>query len=117
MIEIAEFSPNEIDETKKMNIQEMKSIRFPPPTADEEIRAILAGRKTVTRRVVKPQPTEQPAKKMCRDDVWRLEWWDVNEFHSIKIPYRPGDILYVRETFFEHGGLRHWYRQDYVRLL
>ena len=32
---------------------DMKSLRFPPPTADEEIRAILANRKTATRRAVK----------------------------------------------------------------
>ncbi len=31
---------------------DMKSIRFPPPVADEMVRAILEGRKTVTRRVV-----------------------------------------------------------------
>ena len=36
---------------------------------------------------------------MCSDDVWRLEWWNVNEFHSIKIPYRPSGILYVQETW------------------
>lgn len=35
---------------------DMKSIRFPAPAADEMVRAILDGRKTVTRRVVRPPP-------------------------------------------------------------
>lgn len=65
----------------------------------EMVRAILDGRKTMTRRAVKPQPTGIPALKMYQDDVWRLEWWNLNEFHLIKVPICPGDILYVRETW------------------
>lgn len=34
----------------------MNHIRFPPPIADDMVRAILADRKTVTWRVMKPQP-------------------------------------------------------------
>lgn len=63
------------------------------------VRSIQENRKTVTRRAVKPQPVERPALKMCPDDVWRLEWWNVNEFNSIKVPICIGDILYVRETW------------------
>lgn len=37
----------------------MKSIYFPQPIADEMVRALLAGSKTVTRRVVKPKPVKQ----------------------------------------------------------
>lgn len=48
------------------------------------VRAILDGRKTVTRRVVKPQPTNTVTKIAAE------------RYHK---PYLPGQILYVRETW------------------
>ena len=60
------------------------------------VRAILDGRKTQTRRIVKPQPMW---------DVAPLEyanapgWWAPNEAEdSRKSPYRVGDVFYVRES-------------------
>lgn len=47
----------------------------------EMVRAILDGRKTCTRRIVKPQPTARYGAQ------------------CIMPPYQPGDILYVRETW------------------
>lgn len=67
------------------------------------VRAILAGRKAVTRRVMKPQP-------VLDGHFWRLGgagWGDnISSFHPVPChslynhaPYHPGDILWVRETW------------------
>ena len=67
----------------------------------EMVRAILEGRKTVTRRVVKPQPpaTSVVRKRSCAWD-WSF-WADCDMGHLMKPPYHPGDILWVRETWAE----------------
>lgn len=65
----------------------------------EMVRAILEGRKTVTRRVVKPQPpaTSVVRKRGC---AWGWSFWaDCDMGHLMQPPYKPGDILWVRETF------------------
>ena len=72
------------------------------------VRAILEGRKTVTRRVMKPQP-------VLDGQFWRLGgagWGDnISSFHPVPChslynhaPYHPGDILWVRETWCESLG-------------
>lgn len=65
----------------------------------EMVRAIMEGRKTVTRRVVKPQPpaTSVVRKRGCAWD-WSF-WEDCDMGHMMKLPYHPGDILWVRETW------------------
>lgn len=81
------------------------------------VRAILSGQKSMTRRVVKPQPEAIP------QHVWRPRdlgpnrqfWWpcsavrqmvDLGEMRSF-CPYGvPGDRLWVRETW------RHWPVRD-----
>lgn len=62
------------------------------------VRAILAGRKTVTRRVVKPQPEARlvPGEKDCY--IYRGIPCGLDGMTNFA-PYRPGDILYVRETW------------------
>ena len=63
---------------------------------DEMIRAILDGRKTQTRRVVKPQPSN-----VINDlFIWRDNATPRDELMA-SCPYgQPGDQLWVRETYF-----------------
>ena len=62
-------------------------------------RAILEDRKTVTRRVVKPQP---PAASTV-SKIGKAYGWsrgkDSQPKYLMKQPYQPGDVLWVRETF------------------
>lgn len=68
------------------------------------VRAILDGSKTVTRRLIKPQPTYSQ-----RDGFsWKGAAYGTDAPPTIKgaaynfrhaAPYRTGDILYVRETW------------------
>lgn len=62
----------------------------------EMVRAILEGRKRVTRRAVKPQPLwrKPPVQQKHYPEYWAN--WDDEKIY--KAPYQPGSILYVRET-------------------
>ena len=82
----------------------------PIPFNTEMVRAILEGRKTVTRRVVKPQPEERhiPGESGCY--TYRSIPCGLDGLTNFA-PYRPGDILYVRETFFEHRN-HFYYKAD-----
>lgn len=69
------------------------------------VRAILEGRKTQTRRVIKPQPTTDDGLVLVGRGGAEREFWDdkgisFNEGHDRYCPYgQPGDRLWVRETF------------------
>lgn len=64
----------------------------------EMVRAILDGRKTCTRRLVRFLPGENPQwTGYIRDGL--MLYNGKNEPCIRKAPYQPGDILYVRETW------------------
>lgn len=62
------------------------------------VQAILEGRKTVTRRAIKPQPAGE-LRLMGRGSCWPGCFEASGEERIYRPPYQPGDILYVRETF------------------
>ena len=68
------------------------------------VRAILEGRKTVTRRVVKPLPeldADGRRHELILVDKKGMFAW--KEHPNVKVwakpPYQPGDLLYMRETW------------------
>lgn len=93
----------------------------------EMVRAILDGRKTCTRRIVKPQQLVGLLPDKCKNGVPEeflkekkfmfKPYCDMTDSElimaSYKEPYQQGDILYVRETWFK-GLKRYMYRADYT---
>ncbi len=85
----------------------MKPILF----STEQVQAILDGRKTITRRVIKPQPPveavysyiseELISKKLTEHFVTFADSTGKTLSPQVMLPYQPGDILWVRETFCE----------------
>lgn len=85
----------------------------------EMVRAILDGRKTCTRRVVKPQWEECPHCKYVHNE-WIYDKLEENVYCAScgypltperKASCQPGDILYVRETWGTYAGS--WLDADY----
>ena len=70
----------------------------------EMVQAILAGRKTMTRRIIKPQPNGQLKCVIKHETKGRSCWMEDNadqlskdfKFHK---SYEVGDVLWVRETW------------------
>lgn len=93
----------------------IKPILFNKQISTEMVRAILDGRKSCTRRLVKPQPDEKHTFPLgfVTDSTEKKEvgcfGFGINEYGGsiqyAKPPYQPGDTLYVRETWMDYAGL------------
>ena len=79
----------------------------------EMVKAILDGRKTVTRRVIKSQLSDDDIIYKNQFGKWYISPDDDCYGETeIKPPYLPGDILYVRETWCQTAKNIFWYRAD-----
>lgn len=79
----------------------------------EMVRAILDGRKTCTRRLVRFLPGENPQwTGYIRDGL--MLYNGKNEPCIRKAPYQPGDTLYVRETW-KKAPNGYYYYEDWQR--
>jgi hypothetical protein len=83
----------------------MKPIIF----STEMVKAILDGRKTQMRKVIKPQPDEIGIIK-CVTNMGKDSFLDVVNDKGLS-EYRLGGILWVRETFFEYKSA-YYYKSD-----
>jgi len=77
----------------------------------EMIRALLDGRKSMTRRILKPPPPEWVT-RMCHEG--RNGWIGSGDGHGtlMHVPYAPGDRLWVREAVCWVSRLGWRYRAD-----
>jgi hypothetical protein len=93
-----------------MNREELLKNAKPILFNTEMVQAILGDRKTVTRRVIKPQPIAG-----IRKSVFVPSGIEDGHGREIKLLYKVGDILYVRETWqllpsgFDEIPPEYWY--------
>lgn len=94
----------------------------------EMVRAILEGRKSCTRRIVKPQQligmlpdkckNGAPEKFLKEKKLMFKPYCDMTDIELIntayKAPYQPGDILYVRETW-KKAPNGYYYYEDWQK--
>lgn len=77
----------------------------------EMVQAILAGRKTCTRRVIKD--TVKGNQEINKNGKGEFELYDITSRCGVpkgkiyKPPYQPGNILYVRETWCDDRQFTH----------
>lgn len=79
----------------------------------EMVKAILVGRKTVTRQLIKPQPygvlyDGALQHGEVEDGDVLLTLTKDGKTEMIIPPYQVGDVLYVRETFLKATGYYHY---------
>lgn len=78
----------------------------------EMVSAILDERKSMTRRVIRPQPPEFATLKMYGEKPSCFYCVD-REQTEIRIPYQKGDLLWVRETWSKDENGEYVYRSNY----
>lgn len=90
------------------------------------VRALLDGRKSCTRRIVKPQQLIGMLPDKCKNGIPEeflkekkfmfKPYCDMTDAELISTAYQPpyqtGDILYVRETFIQAALHIFWYKAD-----
>lgn len=95
-----------------MTKSELLSTAKPILFNTEMVRAIQDNRKTMTRRVIKPQPCcdnfigtiiSSTDKASEGNFAWAKVKDGVSHCCEAKPHYKHGDILYVRETFYQYG--------------
>lgn len=107
-----------------MNLRRKKMDKKPILFNTEMVRAILEGRKTVTRQVIKPRyRDDEYGWTVCInsythlvDDVAYTDGEGACT-RSMKPPYQVGDILYVRETWRPTVGKMHTMSRDGKRIV
>jgi hypothetical protein len=93
----------------------MKPILF----QTDMVKAILEGRKTQTRRIVKPQPAGAHTVLDCEDNIWYFMCGHIDKHaltdwtEAVICPHRVGDILWVRETWSKDTNSDYVYRTNY----
>jgi hypothetical protein len=70
------------------------------------VRALLDGRKTQTRRTLRVQPPNRPGWKVSDLDEDGVMWRSGDgAYCACRLPYAPGDRLWVREAFVRYHDL------------
>ena len=92
----------------------MKPILF----STSMVQAILDGRKTQTRRVIKApvlRNVREPDEVLFDGKICKFNWHgdDVIGGFEIKPKYQPGDVLWVRETWSRDESGEYVYRTNY----
>jgi hypothetical protein len=98
----------------------MKGLIFSPYM----LSAWREGRQTVTRRLMKPQPNPIPKGPSDHNKIYTSGWFEgepVPKYVLDKAPYRPGEIVYIKERLvksLEAVG-KYWalYESDYEQVL
>jgi len=72
------------------------------------VEALIDGRKTQTRRLIKSQPKDDSTLATFYPNIGLARFAHRHRAHlqDVKIPIRPGGLIWVKETFFAHGQWR-----------